>query len=397
MDGILVLEDGHYFRGRRFGHPRPGGGEIIFNTSLTGYQEILTDPSYAGQVVVLTYPHIGNYGVNAADVESPRVRVRGLVVRDHHPVPSSWRSDRPLDQWLDEVGAPGLCGVDTRALVLHLRERGALRGVIRPLDELLDVLPVAGRVRLDGAPGAEEAEGVVACGLADIAAMARDAAALASMAGQDLASEVSCAEPWSHGPADAARHVVALDFGLKRNIVRQLVACGCRVTVVPARTPADDVFALGPDGVLLSNGPGDPEPLTYAVETIRALLGRVPIFGICLGHQLLGLACGGRTYKLKFGHHGSNHPVRDIASGRIEITAQNHGFAIDAGSLDGREVTLTHLHLNDDTVAGLRHRRHPALSVQYHPEASPGPHDSHHLFHVFVDMMERWRASEGAR
>ena len=408
MDGILVLEDGAYFRGRRFGSTSNSGGEVIFNTSLTGYQEILSDPSYAGQIVVLTCPHIGNYGVNALDVESGRVRVQGLIVRDHHPVPSNWRSDRPLDAWLAEVGAPGLCGVDTRALVLHLRDRGALRGVVRDLED--DALPVAGRVSGEGAVDAPA-----------IAAMAREAAALPSMEGRDLASEVSTGEPWSHGTPEAdlsgpsgtrpsgpsacgqrrpsapapGFHVVALDFGIKRNIVRQLVDSGCRVTVVPATTGADAVLALRPDGVLLSNGPGDPEPLAGAVATIAALLGRVPIFGICLGHQLLGLACGGRTFKLRFGHHGSNHPVRHIESGRIEITAQNHGFAIDPGSLDGREVTLTHLHLNDDTVAGLRHKRFPACSVQYHPEASPGPHDSHYLFAEFVDAMARFAAGEG--
>ncbi len=401
MDSILVLENGRFFRGTLFGRNEPGHGEVVFNTSLTGYQEILTDPSYAGQIVCLTYPHIGNYGVNAEDIESRSAHIAGLIVRDHHPVPSNWRSNKPLDAWLDEIGTPGLCGVDTRALVLELRSSGALRGVIRPLDPRNKPLPVAGRVATAGYDGplvgAADAMRVGNQGavidVPDIAEMVQEAQAVKSMAGQDLASAVTCGQSWTAGPEDADLHVVALDFGIKRNIVRQLVACGCRVTIVPATTTASDILAVNPDGVLLSNGPGDPEPVAYAVDTIRALLGNVPIFGICLGHQLLGLACGGRTYKLAFGHRGSNHPVRHLTSGRVEITAQNHGFAVDAGSLNGREVAITHLHLNDDTVAGLAHRRHPAFSVQYHPEASPGPHDSHYLFHRFVDEMVRGRAA----
>ncbi len=385
MDGVLVLENGRVVRGRRFGMLSEGGGEVVFNTSLTGYQEILTDPSYAGQIVCLTYPHIGNYGVNAEDIESGSAHVAGLIVRDHHPVPSNWRSDRPLDRWLEQTRTPGLCGVDTRALVLELREHGAMRGVIGALDVSHRPLPVAGRVAM---PGVAAEGAIVAPEMAELATRASE---LPSMAGMDLASRVTCDAPWTEGDADAELHVVTIDFGLKRNIVRQLASLGCRVTVVPATTSAADIMALKPDGVMLSNGPGDPEPVTYAVDTIRTLLGSVPIFGICLGHQLLGIACGARTYKLRFGHRGSNHPVRIVDSARIEITAQNHGFAIDPGSIDGREVALTHLHLNDDTVAGIRHRRHPAFSVQFHPEASPGPHDSHYLFHRFVDDMQRWR------
>ncbi len=404
MDGILVLEDGTFFLGRRFGAPVDGGGEVIFNTSHTGYQEILTDPSYAGQIVTLTCPHIGNYGVNADDIESPRVRAAGLVVRDHHPVPSNWRSNQSLDAWLRKIGTPGLCGVDTRALVLHIRDTGALRGHIAPLPEQCSGLPIAGRISSDptGQNSSSQSEAwppmVQSPAVRDLVDRAR---AVRPMAGLDLASEVTCSEPWQEGAADARWHVVALDFGIKRNIVRQLVDLGCRVTVVPAATPAEELLELHPDGVLLSNGPGDPEPVRRAVQTIRTLLDRppsaqIPIFGICLGHQLLALACGGRTFKLKFGHRGSNHPVRDLFTGRVEITAQNHGFAVDPGSLDGREVALTHLHLNDDTVAGLAHRRLPAFSVQFHPEASPGPHDSHHLFGRFVDSMERQRrAAEG--
>jgi len=373
MNGILVLEDGFFCRGRRFGAASDSGGEVVFNTSATGYQEILTDPSYAGQTVCLTTSHIGNYGVNAEDAESAQLRVTGLLVRDHHPVPSNWRSDRSLGRWLEDADVPALSEVDTRALVLHLREVGVCRGVIRRCDGT--GLPWVGV-----AQGPEHP-------LWPFVVEAREG--VEPMAGCDLASRVTCAEPWTDGPADAPMHVVALDFGIKRNIVRQLVQVGCRVTVVPASTSAAEVLALAPDGVLLSNGPGDPEPVQYAVETIRALLGKVPMFGICLGHQLLGLALGGATYKMPFGHRGANHPVRELASGRVEITSQNHGFALSGSSLDGRVVAVTHLNLNDDTVEGIRHKRLPAFSVQFHPEASPGPHDSHHLFERFVDLMER--------
>ena len=386
MDGILVLEDGHYFRGKLFGgRPRTGveavagAGEVVFNTSLTGYQEILTDPSYQGQIVTLTYPHIGNYGVNPEDAESSGLRAAGLIVRDYHPVPSNWRSNQALGDYLEAAGVPGLCGVDTRRLVLHIRDVGALRGVIRVLPDARE-LPIAGHVDVAD-PSAD----------ARVVAFVHEARGLTSMAGADLASVVTCQQPWTLGPADAKKHVVAMDFGIKRNIVQQLVAAGCRVTVVPASTTADEILALHPDGVLLSNGPGDPEPVTYAVATIRTLLGKVPLFGICLGHQLLGIACGGKTYKLSFGHRGGNHPVRDQETGRVEMTAQNHGFAVASSTLNGRVVAVTHVNLNDDTVEGLRHKLYPAFSVQFHPEASPGPHDSHHLFRRFVDMMDRPR------
>ena len=370
MQGILVVEDGHFFRGELFG--ADAGGEVVFNTSATGYQEILTDPSYEGQIVTLTTAHVGNYGVNADDVESRRPYVAGLVVRDYHPTPSNWRSTRALDDYLREAGIPAIAEVDTRALVLHIREAGALRGTIQRLPEGLLDLPRAGTVA--SAPDR----------LAPLLANAR---AVPSMAGLDLAGRVTSAAPWTAGADDAPLHVVALDFGIKHNIVRQLAAAGCRVTVVPATTTAEAVLALAPDGVFLSNGPGDPEPVTYAAETIRRLLGRVPIFGICLGHQLLAIACGGRTYKLHFGHRGANHPVREVGSRRVEITSQNHGFAVDPESLPA-EVEVTHWHLNDRTVAGIRSRIHPAFSVQFHPEASPGPHDSHHLFRRFVELME---------
>ncbi|MCO4760954.1 MAG: glutamine-hydrolyzing carbamoyl-phosphate synthase small subunit [Myxococcales bacterium] len=379
MDGVLVLEDGAFFRGERFGGPVDRDGEVVFNTSLTGYQEILTDPSYAGQLVTLTYPHIGSYGVNPVDIESSAIQVAGLIVRDYHPVPSNWRSDQRLGDWLGKVDVPGLFGIDTRALTLHLRESGALRGVIRDLSDA-DELPFVGQASALPAGAAADA----------LTAMALEAAAVPSMAGRDLASEVTCDAAWSMGPKDARWHVVVVDFGMKKNIGRQLVQAGCRLTIVPAHTTASEILAMAPDGVMLSNGPGDPEPVEYAVDMIAELLGDVPIFGICLGHQLFALACGARTYKLPFGHRGSNHPVRDLHTGRVEITAQNHGFAVDGGSLAGTGLQISHLHLNDDTVAGVRHRIHSAFSVQFHPEASPGPHDSHHLFKRFVDEMIRF-------
>lgn len=376
-NGILVLEDGHFFRGDLFSGVSEAAGEVVFNTSPTGYQEILTDPSYAGQIVVLTTAHVGNYGVNPEDIESARTRAAGLIVRDYHPTPSNWRANKSLASSLAEAGVAALSGLDTRALVLHLRDTGVLRGVVRKLSDSLLSLPLAGQLATHPH--------------ADLERMVGEANGVPAMAGLDLASRVTCAEPWTSGDPGAKLHVVALDFGIKLNIVRQLEHVGCRVTVVPATTPAEAILALEPTGILLSNGPGDPEPVTYAVETIRALLGRVPIFGICLGHQLLGLACGGRTFKMRFGHRGGNHPVRALETGRIEITAQNHGFAVQGSSLDGRQVTITHVNLNDDTVEGMRHRRYAAFSVQFHPEASPGPHDSHHLFHRFAQMMERGR------
>jgi carbamoyl-phosphate synthase small subunit len=378
--GALVLEDGLFFTGRLFGGPPEMGGEVVFNTSPTGYQEILTDPSYKGQIVTLTTAHVGNYGVNPEDIESAHPCAAGLIVRDHNPVPSNWRSDRSLERYLADAQIPGLANVDTRALVLHLRQRGVLRGVLRPLPTHLGHLPISGDLRRDKLPDAAKAalEGFVT-----------ESLQVEEMSGLDLAQRVTCAAPWELGDAGARRHVVAVDFGIKHNILRQVVQQGCRVTVVPAQTSAAQILALRPDGVLLSNGPGDPEPVTYAIETIRALLGQVPIFGICLGHQLLGIACGGRTFKLPYGHRGGNHPVRELETGRVEITAQNHGFAIDPASLDGRRVAITHLNLNDETVAGIRHKLYPAFSVQYHPEASPGPHDSHHLFSRFMDSIER--------
>ncbi len=371
MQAILALEDGRIFRGRGFGAPGEHAGEVVFNTSLCGYQEILTDPSYAGQIVLLTYPHIGNYGTNPLDNESARPHAEGLIVREMSQLASNWRSAQETASYLANFGVPAISDIDTRALVLHLRRQGALRGVLSTVDR-------------------------------DEASLVRKAQASPSMVGQDLASRVSTSSryDWTTpsedpsrpaAPAEPARlHVVAYDFGIKQNILRWLVDVGCRVTVVPASTTAADALALRPDGVFLSNGPGDPEPLAYAARAVRDLLGRVPVFGICLGHQVIGLALGGKTYKLKFGHHGGNHPVLNLETGKVEITAQNHGFAVDPDSLPASDVVLTHRNLNDDTLEGLRHRSLPLFSVQYHPEASPGPHDSTYLFGKFVDLMNQF-------
>jgi carbamoyl-phosphate synthase small subunit len=378
---VLALEDGRIFKGRAAGARTRRGGEVVFNTSLTGYQEVFTDPSYSGQIVCLTYPHIGNVGTNLEDQESQRPFIEALIVREFSPLSSNWRSTETAQHYLDRHRIPVIWDVDTRALVRHIRRVGALRGV----------------VSTDGTPAEQ---------------LIQEARGLPSMAGLELASRVSCSKAysWTEGPVlttpagnepgrkaaarEVRRHrVVAYDFGIKQNILRLLVDLNCDVQVVPARTSAEDVLALKPDGVFVSNGPGDPEPVTYGVENIRKLLGRVPIFGICLGHQLCGLALGGRTYKLKFGHHGSNHPVKNVHTGHVEITAQNHGFAVDPDSLPASEVEITHVNLNDYTNEGMRHRNLPLFSVQYHPEASPGPHDSHYLFRRFADLMNEYNAA----
>lgn len=375
MDAILALEDGKIFRGRGFGGAGERIGEVVFNTSLSGYQEILTDPSYSGQIVILTYPHIGNYGTNLLDSEAARPYAEGLVVRELSALASNWRSEEEVSEFLAGYGIPIISHLDTRALVRHLRKQGALRGVISTTE-------------MDG-PG-----------------LVAKAQASPRMVGLDLASRVTVSsayhwtEPSRHiwaeesRPAGPARfHVVAYDYGIKQNILRRLVDGGCHVTVVPAMTTAAEVMDLKPDGVFLSNGPGDPEPVEYAAQAVRELMGRVPIFGICLGHQIMGLALGGKTYKLKFGHHGGNHPILNLETGKVEITAQNHGFAVDPDSLKASEVILTHKNLNDDTLEGLRHRSMPLFSVQYHPEASPGPHDSAYLFNQFVSLMEECKKS----
>jgi carbamoyl-phosphate synthase small subunit len=382
MQAILALEDGRIFRGQGHGHPGECQGEVVFNTSLTGYQEIATDPSYAGQIVVLTNPQIGNYGTNRADNEASRPYIEGLIVREFSPISSNWRSEQVTDEYMERYSVPVLAEIDTRALVRHLRNHGVMRGVI-------------------------------STDVADPDALIQKARKIRKMDGTDLARVVSTKSSYEFDASDPrsqmgdfllaegfiqkekARecrlHVVAYDFGIKQNILRMLAREECRVTVVPAETTADDVLALKPDGVFLSNGPGDPEPVDYAVRAIRQMMGRVPVFGICLGHQLCGLALGGRTYKLKFGHHGGNHPVRNNVTGKVEITAHNHNFAVDPDSINANEVELTHVDLNDQTLEGLRHKTLPLFSVQYHPEAAPGPHDSHYLFRDFRQMMEEWK------
>jgi carbamoyl-phosphate synthase small subunit len=381
MLAILALEDGRIFRGHGYGAPGECQGEVVFNTSLTGYQEIATDPSYAGQIVVLTNPQIGNYGTNQADNESAKPYIEGLIVREFSPISSNWRSEQVTDEYMERYSVPVLAEIDTRALVRHLRTYGAMRGVISTQT-------------------------------VDAEALVQKARSIRKMAGTDLARVVSTKSIFTFDSTDPRNqtgdpylatgflqkeearerlHVVAYDFGIKLNILRMLAREGCRVTVVPAETSAEDVLELKPDGVFLSNGPGDPEPVDYAVRAIRKFLGHVPVFGICLGHQLTGIALGGKTYKLKFGHHGGNHPVKNILTGKVEITAHNHNFAVDPDSINANEVELTHVDLNDQTLEGLRHRTLPLFSVQYHPEAAPGPHDSHYLFRDFRRMMEEWK------
>jgi carbamoyl-phosphate synthase small subunit len=353
---LLVLADGTTFEGEAFGAEPPGGvatGEIVFNTVLAGYQEVITDPSYAGQVIAFTYPHIGNYGVNPVDAESSRPFCRGVVVRDVARRPSNWRSTEDLDRYLRRQGVPAITGVDTRRLTRHIREAGAMP---------------------------------CAFGTADETTLKTSAAAEPGTDGIDLVAAVSTPEAYRVG--DGRFQVVAYDFGIKTSILR-LLSEMATVEVVPASTPADEVVARHPHGVFLSNGPGDPAAVTYAIDSIRDLLGRVPVFGICLGHQLLGAALGGTTYKLKFGHHGGNHPVRRLATGAIEITSQNHNYAVAEGSVPSADVT--HVNLNDGVVEGLRCRDVPAFSVQYHPEAGPGPHDARYLFAEFANLIESSR------
>jgi carbamoyl-phosphate synthase small subunit len=371
MKAVLALADGRIFAGKSFGATGEATGEVVFNTAMTGYQEVLTDPSYKGQMVTMTYTQIGNTGINPEDIESNQLYLSGFIVKENHDCYSNWRATMSLDAYLKENGVLGIQGLDTRALTHHLRDKGAQNGIISTIDF-------------------------------DPESLVKKARAVPSMAGLDLASGVSCTAPyhWTEGLWELAGgypqvdrknlvyKVIAYDFGIKFNILRCLISAGCDVTVVPATFPAVEALAMNPDGIFLSNGPGDPEPLTVIQENIRKFIGKKPIFGICLGHQLLGLALGGKTMKLKFGNHGSNLPVMDMTTHRVEITAQNHGFAVDLDSL-GDVACLGHENLNDQTVEGIRHCNLPIFSVQHHPEASPGPHDSHYLFGRFVEMMKK--------
>jgi carbamoyl-phosphate synthase small subunit len=366
---ILALADGTLFRGRSFGAAGETAGEVVFNTSMTGYQEILTDPSYRGQIVCMTYTEIGNVGVNHEDVESRRPFVDGFIVKEYWAEPSNWRAQESLGDYLHRFGIVGICGIDTRALVRHLRTSGAQTGLISTSD-------------------------------LDAERLVRKAREFPTLVGRDLVRDVTCVTPydWDQGRWDlehgyhtakgAHRFVVAYDYGVKWNILRNLAAAGCRVRVVPASTPAEDVLEMKPDGIFLSNGPGDPDAVGYAIENVAKLVGKKPMFGICLGHQILGLALGAATYKLKFGHHGGNQPVMDLTTRKVEITAQNHGFAVDVDSLKGL-AELTHVNLNDKTVEGLCVPSKQVFSVQYHPEASPGPHDANYLFQRFMKLIDR--------
>ena len=355
---VLYLEDGTCYEGASFGAVSDSLGEVVFNTSMTGYQEVLTDPSYAGQIVVMTQPEIGNYGINEEDSESRRPYVEGFVVRECSRVFSNWRGESTLDSYLRKHSVSGISEIDTRSLVKHIRTRGAMRGIISGED--LAPASLEQKV-LDHPP----------------------------MTGSDHVCRVTVDKRYDHQASEGRFRVVAYDFGIKTNILRCLARRGCDLVVVPAQTSAQEVLSLDPDGIVLSNGPGDPEPLDYIVGEIRQLLGHKPVFGICLGHQLLGLAFGGRTFKLKFGHRGGNQPVLNEETGRVEITCQNHGFAVDPDSLDSRQIECTHFNLNDQTLEGLRHRYLPVFSVQYHPEASPGPRDSLYLFDHFIELMEQ--------
>jgi carbamoyl-phosphate synthase small subunit len=377
MRTLLVLEDGKFFQGESFGAPGTRVGEVCFNTSMTGYQEVLTDPSYRGQIVAMTYPLIGNYGTNSLDQESRSPHVRGFVIEELSEAPSNWRSEMSLDEYLRKWEIPGAQGIDTRALTRHLRTRGAMKACLTTEDISTE----------EATRRAVEGEGVI---------------------GMDYVREVTTndtyqwdpndtlSQPWSIVNGDGGNkpklpqvrfRIVAYDYGIKQNILRLLRQKGFAVTVVPASTPPEKVLALNPDGIFLSNGPGDPAALPYAHQTVHDLMGKKPIFGICLGHQILGFAFGGSTFKLKFGHRGANQPVKDLRSGKVAITAQNHGFAVDPNSLP-KEVEITHINLNDDTVEGMRHKDLPIFSVQYHPEAAPGPHDASYFFQQFADLIE---------
>ena len=367
MRAFIALEDGTIFEGISFGAQGERLGEIVFNTSMSGYQEIMTDPSYKGQIVTMTYPLIGNYGINSEDIESSKPKVEGFIIKERSKIASNWRSEKSLDEYLKENNIIGIDCVDTRSLTLHIRTKGAMKGII----STIDLNPKSLIRKAKDSPG---------------------------LIGRDLVKEVTCKRAYRAetilGTRDMRQgtrknKVIAMDFGIKYNILRCLMDTGCDVTVVPATAKAKDILGQNPDGIFLSNGPGDPAAVIYAIEEIKKLLGKKPIFGICLGHQLLGLAFGGKTFKLKFGHRGANHPVKDLKTGKIEITSQNHGFCVDMNSLNKDDVELTHINLNDNTLEGIAHKKMPIFSVQYHPESSPGPHDSRYLFKRFVEMMEK--------
>lgn len=364
MKAIIALEDGRMFEGESFGAEGEKTGEIVFNTSMMGYQEILTDPSYKGQIVTMTYPLIGNYGINLEDVESIRPQVEGFVIKEYSRIYSNWRAKKSLREYLLEYNIIGIEGVDTRALTKHIRTQGAMKAVISTIDLDKDRL-------------------------------VKKAKASPGLIGRDLVKEVTCKEVQNPKCKiqNAKYKVIAMDFGIKYNILRMLEKAGCSVTLVPATTSAEEILSYNPDGIFLSNGPGDPAGVPYAIQTVKKLITsnhQLPIFGICLGHQILGLAFGGKTYKLKFGHRGGNQPVKDLSTGKIDITSQNHGFCVDISSLNKDEIEITHINPNDGTLEGMRHKKLPIFSVQYHPEASPGPHDASYLFDRFIELMERF-------
>lgn len=356
MTAILALEDGKIFRGESFGAQGESFGEVVFNTSMAGYQEILTDPSYKGQIVAMTYPLIGNYGVNENDAESCKPFAEGLVVKEYSKIASSWRSQKTLGEYLKENNILGIEGIDTRGLTLHIREAGAMKAVLSTVDF-------------------------------DEKRLVKKAQDSPSLVGIDLVKEVIPDKPYEWNKKGKYK-VVVLDCGVKFNILRMLAKNNCRVIVVPAKASSSEIMGLKPDGLLLSNGPGDPAAVDYVIKTVRELLGKVPMFGICLGQQMLGLALGGRTYKLKFGHHGGNHPVKDSKTGKVFITAQNHGFCVDIDSLNKKDIEVTHVNLNDNTLEGIRHKKFPVFSVQFHPENCPGPHDAEYLFGEFIGLMK---------
>jgi len=359
--GILALEDGTYFEGTAFGAEGEAYGEIVFNTSITGYQEILTDPSYKGQIVTLTYSQIGNYGVNEVDVESNSPKVEGLIIKSLSPRVSNFRATDSLDNYLKKYNIIGLSNVETRSLVLHIREKGAMKAVL----STVDLEPKSLIEKAKNSPG---------------------------LIGRDLVKEITTKQSYIREAKNEEKFfIIAFDYGIKINIINCLNEVGCKVKVVPASTSAEEILAENPDGIFLSNGPGDPEGVPYVVETVKKLIGKKTIFGICLGQQILGLALGGKTFKLKYGHHGANHPVKDFLTNKVEITSQNHGFCVDLKSLDQKEIELTHINLNDNTLEGFRHKELPLFCVQYHPEASPGPHDSRYLFLRFVELMEKYK------